>query len=416
MTHKKIIVIGAGASGLMAAGRAAELGSQVLLLEKMKQPGRKICITGKGRCNITNTAERHDFISHFGKTGKFLRQAYAQFFNTELMHFLENLGLKLVTERGGRVFPASGKATDVRDVLLNWLKKEGVKIETSSPVNKILIKNGQVTGVVCPKRTYPCDALILATGGAAYPATGSTGDGYQFGTFCGHSMTPIRPALVPLETSGSSTGKMPRLNLRNVNVSLFVNGKKKTEAFGEVVFAKFGIGGPAILTLSGEIVDLLETKQQVELSLDLKPALDDKKLDARLIRDFASRAKEPLSSVLRGLLPAEIIPVCLEETGLNADRTVTDITAPERKKLRFWLKNFRIQVTGFRSFAEAIITAGGINTKEINPKTMESRFIKGLYIVGELLDIQADTGGFNLQAAFSTGWVAGESAARLVKT
>ena len=410
MEQKKIIVIGAGASGLMAAGRAAELGGQVLLLEKMKQSGRKLCITGKGRCNITNTAELHEFIAHFGKTGNFLRQAYSQFFNTDLMGFFESLGLQLVTERGGRVFPASGKAKDVRDVLLKWLKKHGVTIKPSSPVNTILIKNGQVTGVACHGRKYPCDAVILATGGASYPATGSTGDGYQFSESGGHTIIPTRPALVPLETSGDSTGKMPGLNLRNVKVSLFVNGKKKREAFGEVVFAKFGITGPAILTLSGEIVDLLEKQQQIELSLDLKPALDDKKLDARLIRDFTTRVKETLASVLRGLLPHEIIPVCLAETQLGADRTVTNITAAERRKLRLWLKDFRLKVTGHRPFSEAIITAGGINTKEIDPRTMESRFTKGLYIVGELLDIQADTGGYNLQAAFSTGWVAGGSA------
>jgi len=406
----KIIVIGAGAAGLMAAGRAAELGAKVLVLEKMKQSGRKLCITGKGRCNITNTAELPDFIVHFGKTGNFLRQAYGQFFNTDLMDFLEKSGLTLVTERGGRVFPASGKARDVLDTLMRWLTTHQVHIQYSSPVEKILTANGQVTGVVSQGKKHLCNTVILATGGASYPATGSSGDGYRLSESCGHSIIPIRPALVPLETCGTSTGKMDGLNLRNIKVSLFVNGKKKNEAFGEVTFAKFGLTGPAILTLSGEIVDLLHRKQQIQLSLDLKPALNDKKLDARLVRDFTSRAKETLSSVLRGLLPKEMVPICLEEVQLSADRQVTNITAAERKKIRFWLKNFIFTVTNHRPFSEAIITAGGINTREINPKTMESRLTKGLFIVGELLDLHADTGGYNLQAAFSTGWVAGQVA------
>ena len=396
----------------MAAGQAAEAGADTLLLEKMKKTGLKLCITGKGRCNITNIAEISDFINHFGKTGPFLRQAFARFFNTDLIEFLTGLGLELVTERGGRVFPASGKATDVRKVLVQWNKRAGVEIKNSAPVDKILIRDEYVTGVVSQGKNISCDAVIIATGGASYPLTGSTGDGYRLGESAAHTVIPVRQALVPLVTSGGIAKKMAELNLRNVNVRMLINGKKKRAEFGEVVFTEFGVTGPTILTLSGEAVDNLRSGQKVTLSIDLKPALDEKKLDARLQRDIASRGKEQISSLLRGLLAREMVPVCLDLIGIPADHPVCNISAKERKRLRTWLKDFRLEVVAYRPFAEAIITAGGINTKEIDPRTMESRKIKGLFIAGELLDIQADTGGYNLQAAFSTGWIAGRSAAQ----
>lgn len=411
MTKRKIIVIGGGAAGLMAAGRAAEAGANTLLLEKMKRPGRKLCITGKGRCNITNIADVTDFIAHFGKTGPFLRQAFSRFFNTDLMDFLKELGLELVTERGGRVFPASGKASDVLTVLQQWLKRCGVQIKHSSAVDELLINDGRITGVVSRGREFSGDSVILATGGASYPATGSTGDGYRLAVSAGHSIVPIRPALVPLETFGDVAGKMEGLNLRNINVRMLVNDKKHKEAFGEVVFTEFGVTGPAILTLSGEAVDAIRNGHKIMFSIDLKPALDEKKLDARLLRDFASRGKERFDSLLRGLLPREMVPVCLDFTGIFPERIAGSISAKERRRLRTWLKDFRLEVTGYRPFTEAIVTAGGIDTREIDPKTMESHRKKGLFIVGELLDIHANTGGYNLQAAFSTGWLAGHSAA-----
>ena len=396
----------------MAAGQAAEAGADTLLLEKMNKTGLKLCITGKGRCNITNIAEISDFINHFGKTGPFLRQAFARFFNTDLMEFLTGLGLELVTERGGRVFPASGKATDVRKVLVQWNKRAGVEIKNSAPVDKILIRDEYVTGVVSQGKNISCDAVIIATGGASYPLTGSTGDGYRLGESAAHTVIPVRQALVPLVTSGGVAKKMAELNLRNVNVRMLINGKKKRAEFGEVVFTEFGVTGPTILTLSGEAVDNLRSGQKVTLSIDLKPALDEKKLDARLQRDIASRGKEQISSLLRGLLAREMVPVCLDLIGIPADHPVCNISAKERKRLRAWLKDFRLEVVAYRPFAEAIITAGGLDTREIDPRTMESRKIKGLFMAGELLDIQADTGGYNLQAAFSTGWLAGRSAAQ----
>jgi predicted Rossmann fold flavoprotein len=395
----------------MAAGQAALGGTQVLVLEKMKRPGRKLCITGKGRCNLTNVAPLPEFISHFGPKGSFLRQAFHRFFTPELLDFFQQRGLAVATERGGRIFPASGKAPEVLAVFEDWLRECGVRISTGAVVEQLHIDNGVLTGLSCQGKKIDCNALIVATGGASYPATGSSGDGYQLAQQAGHTLVPIRPALVPLVTRGDVAARMAGLQLRNVLVRLFVKGKKKAEAFGELAFMEFGLSGPVILTLSGQIVDALQADQEVSLVLDLKPALDDKKLDARLLRDFEKRRTETIASVLRGLLPQEMVATALEQSGLTSDRTVGTIRAAERKRLRLWLKNFPLQVTGYRPLAEAIVTAGGVDTAEINPRTMESRRVRGLYFAGEVLDIQADTGGYNLQAAFSTGWLAGRSAA-----
>jgi len=411
VTARKVIVVGGGAAGLMAAGQAALAGAETILLEKMKRPGRKICISGKGRCNLTNIAELSDFINHFGRTGKFLRQSFARFFSRELMAFFTDLGLELVTERGGRVFPASGKAPDVLAVFLKWLEKCGVQVRISSPVDRLLVRDGEIRGVLCNGKEIKGDAVILTTGGTSYPLTGSTGDGYPLVEAAGHTIVPIRPALVPLETVGKLAGKMAGLNLHNINVRMYVDGKRKRQEFGEIVFAEFGLTGPVILTLSGDTVDALRDKRKVELSIDLKPALDDLKLDARLIRDLTARSKEEMQSILRGLLPKEMVPVCLDQVEIDPKRIGGELSAKERKRLRTWLKDFRLQVKGYRPFTEAIVTAGGVDTREVNPRTMESRKLKGLYIAGELLDIQGDTGGYNLQAAFSTGWLAGRSAA-----
>jgi len=410
MDKQKIIVIGAGPAGLMAAGQAKLAGADSLLFEKMARPGRKLSITGKGRCNITNIADVADFIVRFGKTGTFLRQAFARFFNIDLMNFFTGLGLDLVTERGGRVFPESGKAQDVLAVLLKWIKDCGVEIRCSSPVDEILTSNGSVTGVSSRGKKILCNAVILITGGASYPVTGSTGDGYWLAKSLGHSVVPIRPALVPLETFGDVAQRMAGLNLRNINVRMLVNSKRHKQEFGEAVFTEFGLTGPVILKLSSEAVDAMRDGCKVIFSFDLKPALDDKKLDLRLIRDFESRCNEEISSVLRGLLPKEMVLVCLEFLKISPGKTAGSITAKERRQLRCWLKDFQIEITGHRPFSEAIITAGGIDTREVDPRTMESRLVKGLFIAGELLDIQADTGGYNLQAAFSTGWLAGRSA------
>ncbi|NQU65993.1 MAG: NAD(P)/FAD-dependent oxidoreductase [SAR324 cluster bacterium] len=409
MGKKRIIVIGGGAAGLMAAGKAAESGAETLLLEKMPRLGRKLAITGKGRCNLTNIADISEFMTHFGKNGRFLRQAFQTFFNTDLMAFMQERGLRLVTERGSRVFPVDGRAQAVVTLLTDWARRCGVEIRNSTSVEKLLVADKRVRGVKTSNGEIHSDAVILATGGASYPATGSTGDGYRLARSVGHTIVPIRPALVPLETEGNIAGRMSGLNLRNIKVRLLIKGKKKAEAFGELVFADFGVTGPVILQLSGLAVDGLMAGDIVGLAVDLKPALDETKLDARLLRDFADRNREPISSILRGLLPAQMIPVCLELTQIPLDRSGATISAKERRRLKTWLKGFQLEITGHRPFSEAIITAGGVDTREIDPQTMASRLVAGLFLAGELLDIQAHTGGYNLQAAFSTGWLAGMS-------
>ncbi|MEA2114466.1 MAG: NAD(P)/FAD-dependent oxidoreductase [Thermodesulfobacteriota bacterium] len=410
--NKRVLVIGAGAAGLMAAGQAAEAGADVVLLEKMKRPGRKICISGKGRCNVTNIAELPEFISHFGRNGRFLRQPFNRFFSLELIRFFEEHGLELVKERGGRVFPASGKAPDVLKAFLQWLSRLPVSIRPDSRVERLLLEDDQLRGVICNGNPIYGKAVILATGGASYPATGSTGDGYMLAESAGHTIVPIRPALVPVETAGDLANRLNGLHLRNVGVQLFIDNRKKQDGFGELLFMKYGLSGPVTLSLSSMIVDALQAGRKVTLVLDLKPALDTHKLDARLLRDFSKRSNEQMSSVLRGLMPREMVPVCLNETDIQPDRLAGEVRAPERKRLRHWLKNISFEVTGYRGFKEAIVTAGGVDLRQVNPRTMESQLCPGLYLAGELLDLQADTGGYNLQAAFSTGWLAGRSAGK----
>jgi predicted Rossmann fold flavoprotein len=403
----------------MAAGQAARQGVETLLIEKMDRPGRKLGITGNARCNLTNTAPLSEFIIHFGPTGRFLRQAFSQFFSTELLAFLDDLGVRTVVERGGRVFPASRRAQEVVDALLQFALEGGraATLRTHTPVERLLVEQGRVVGVqVSPAPSGQCHygaAVIIATGGASLPTTGSTGDGYRLAESVGHTIVPIRPALVPLETAGNVASRLQGLSLRNVNVTIWANQKQQAEAFGEMLFTHFGVSGPTILSHSGRIVDALRLGQRVHLSIDLKPALDDKELDARLIRDLNAHGKRQYRALLKGLLPSKLIPVCMAMTEIPPTRVSHQITAQERGRLRSWLKDFRLEVSGHRPLREAIITAGGVDTREVDPRTMASRLLKGLYFAGEVLDIDADTGGYNLQAAFSTGWVAGRSAAQL---
>jgi len=420
MSRYDFIVIGGGASGLMASGQAACLGAKTLLIEKMKHPGRKLAITGKGRCNLTNITPLDEFTQHFGTQGRFLRHAFSRFFSEELLAFFEELGVPTIVERGGRVFPKSGNALDIVDSLLNWTEKSGVETIEERRVTRLIVDTGKVAGVkVSPflyrggespaakTESYYADTVLIATGGASYPDTGSTGDGYRLAESVGHTIVPIRPALVPLETAGDVSGRLEDLNLRNVGVQILVRGKKVADAFGELLFTSFGLSGPVTLSLSHRVVDLLISGERVELSIDLKPALDHRKLDTRILRDLDRRGKEPFMTLLGGLLPRKLIPLCLELTGIDGEIPGNQITAEKRKRLRRWLKNFTFEVTGYRPFKEAIVTAGGVDTREIDPRTMASRLVKGLYFAGEVIDIAADTGGYNLQAAFSTGWLAG---------
>jgi predicted Rossmann fold flavoprotein len=401
---------------LLAAGQAAGQGAETLLLEKMQRPARKLRITGKGRCNLTNVAPLTEFMAHFGRNGRFLRQAFNQFFTDDLIDFFHGLGIKTVVERGGRVFPASNEAQDIVDALVRWTREQGAAVYTGETVKQLVVRDQRVTGVKvrAESKVYEGDAVILATGGASYPATGSTGDGYRIAQAVGHSIVPVRPALVPLETTGDIAPRLQGLSLKNVYVSVWINGKKRAEAFGEMLFTHFGVSGPIILTLSKMVVDALNEKKNVSLSIDLKPALDEGKLDARLLRDLDKSGKRHYQNLLKELLPVKLIPICIELTGISAHKVGHQITAKERRRLRTWLKDFRLEISGYRPFTEAIVTAGGVSTKEIDPRTMASRLVKGLYFAGELIDIDADTGGYNLQSAFSTGWVAGRSAAQFV--
>ncbi|MBN1200504.1 MAG: NAD(P)/FAD-dependent oxidoreductase [Anaerolineae bacterium] len=422
-----VIVVGGGAAGLVAAGQAAAQGANTLLLEKMNRPGRKLLITGKGRCNLTNIAPLPEFIEHFGRNGRFLRTAFHAFFADDLVKFLLKLGVPTITERGGRVFPASGMAQDVVDGLVRWTYGLGVTVQNHAPVERLLVEDGQITGVQVapistrrtraeaaqdyPRRTWHAANVIITTGGASYPGTGSSGDGYRLAETVGHSIVPVRPALVPLETAGDTAAQLQGLSLKNVSVSLWIDGKKHADEFGEMLFTHFGVSGPVILTLSRQVVDALDAGHRVILSIDLKPALDEHRLDERLLRDIDTYGKRQFSTLLKGLLPRKLIPVCIDMTGIPPDKIAHQITAQERTRLRTWLKDFRLEATRYRPFSEAIITAGGVSIREVDPHTMQSRLVAGLYFAGEVLDLDADTGGYNLQAAFSTGWLAGRSAA-----
>jgi predicted Rossmann fold flavoprotein len=404
-----VIIIGAGPAGLLAAGRAAELGSKVLILEKMRQEGRKLMITGKGRCNITNSAEIGEFITHVFPKGKFLRNAFSQYFSEDIISLLENYGLDVTLERGGRYFPTNNKAPEVLKALLKWVNELGVEIYTGFQVEKLIVEDGEIKGVQANAKEFKAPNVIIATGGKSYPATGSTGDGYELARRVGHKIQKPIPALVPVETEGQIAKKLQGLNLKNVRAVVWVNGKKYGEAFGEMIFTHFGLSGPIILTLSRIMVTELQNGNKVEVSIDLKPALDEQKLDNRLIRDLNEHGKKRLANIFRQWLPASMVPVFIEKLGLDPNKECHQVSSKERKQIRHLMKNFKLKVSHHRSFKEAIITAGGISTDEIRPKTMESKLIKGLYFAGEVIDLDAETGGYNLQIAYSTGWLAGNA-------
>jgi predicted Rossmann fold flavoprotein len=409
----QVVVVGGGASGMMAAGRAAECGADVLLLEKTPRLGNKLRLTGKGRCNITNVAELPEFIAHFGETGRFLYGAFSRFFVHDLRVFLERRGVRSVVERGGRVFPVSNDARQVAAALEGYLVANGVRVRRKCPVTHLLVERGQVVGVQTRQDTIHGHAVILATGGASYPRSGSDGDGYRLVADVGHQIVPIRPALVPLVAKEPWVRALQGLSLRNVRVSLLLNGTEVGQEFGEMLFTHFGVTGPVVLTLSKRAVDAL-VRGQVCLSINLKPALTPEELDGRLRRELDAHGRRQLRGILAELLPGKMIDSVVTILGIAADKRGHQITALERKGIGRLLQDLRVTVVNSRPLAEAIITAGGIDTREISPRTMESRLITGLFFCGEVIDVDADTGGYNLQAAFSTGYLAGESAAQVV--
>ena len=396
-----ILIIGGGPAGMMAAITAAEQGNKVTILEKMSSCGRKLLITGKGRCNITNSANIDDFFKNIPGNPRFLYSAFNNFNNEDIIEFLEAQGVKTKVERGGRIFPVSDRASDVLDALINKLKQLNVKIITNCRVQKILIEESQVKGVQTDEnKTFLADKVILATGGESYPVTGSTGDGYVMAKNLGHTIIETKPALVPLTCKDNKSLEMCRnmqgLSLRNVGVKLVCSNKTIYEDFGEMLFTHFGVSGPVILSSSSMLlkfknVDNLLKQNEVKIQIDLKPALDREKLDLRIRRDFEEVKNKQYKNSLDNLLPQKMIPVFIEYTKINPEKKVNEITKEERKIIIESLKNFQIIINGFGRMEEAIITAGGISTKEINPKTMESKLIKGLYFAGEIIDVDALT-------------------------
>jgi len=415
MEKYDVIIVGAGASGLLAAGKLGESGLKVLLLEKMERAGRKLRITGKGRCNITNDAPMSDFIKKVHPNGRFLKNAFSNFFSKEMVELLNNHGVKTIVERGGRIFPASEKAVDVVDALIRITKKNHVVTKYKTRITSLVVEGNKLIGVETKSITndeiklYYSDNVILASGGMAYPATGSSGEGYKLAKDVGHTIIPVRPALVPLETKGNIAQMLQGLSLKNSKAIVWVNGKKINEDFGELLFTHFGLSGPIILSLSRFVVDEIDKKNKVEISIDLKPALDDKKLDNRLLRDIDEHGKMMIKSLFRKWLPGKMIDAFLEITEIDGEKEAHQISAADRKKIRLLMKDLRFEIKSYRPFKEAIITAGGIPTKEISSKTMESKIINNLYFAGEIIDVDGDTGGYNLQIAFSTGWLAAES-------
>lgn len=406
---KKIIVVGAGAAGLMAAGRAAEKGHEVHLYEKNNRIGKKILITGKGRCNVTNDSDVEGLLDNIPGNPYFLYSAFYQLDSFQLQEFFKNLGLELKVERGKRVFPVSDRSLDVVLALEKYLKKNKVKLHLESPVDSILIEEGKAAGIRLKNgKEEKADGVIVCTGGLSYPGTGSTGDGYRFAKAAGHHVTKLYPSLVPLKTAEDWCHELMGLSLRNIEITIKNNkGKKVYSDFGEMLFTHFGVSGPVILSASRHII--LTIEEGYKLYIDLKPAMDEKKLDTRLLRDFEKYANKDFANALDDLLPQKLIPVIIQLAEIDPRKKVNSITKEERKRLCTLLKALPLTITGATGYNEAVVTCGGINVDEIDPSTMESKFVKHLHFAGEVLDVDAYTGGFNLQIAFSTGYVAGES-------
>lgn len=408
---RTVIVVGAGPAGMMAAGQAAANGAQVLLLERNARPGRKLMITGKGRCNVTNACTLlNELTDHIPSNGRFLYSAFSRMMPYDVIDFFETRGVPMKIERGNRVFPESDKAMDIVDALDSFCKQNGVKRKEERVV-ALLTENSSITGVKCESgNVYNGDAVVVATGGLSYPLTGSTGDGYVLAKQTGHSIVPTSPSLVPLETKESWVKDAQGLALKNVRITV-----RDTESFtdvytdfGEMLFTHFGVSGPIILSASSHLADMKSGKY--ELLIDLKPALSHEQLDARILRDFAEMSNKALANALSKLLPKSLIPVIVRLSGIPSDLRVNQITRDDRQYLGSLIKELPLTITKKRPVEEAIVTAGGVQVTQLNPKTMESKLVKGLYFAGEVIDVDAYTGGFNLQIAFSTGNLAGISA------
>ena len=403
----KVVVVGGGAAGMIAAGTASENGHDVTLIEKNTRLGRKMKITGKGRCNLTNACSGvQEFLKNVVTNGRFLYSAFNCFDNTDVMEFFESLNVPLKIERGNRVFPVSDNSEDIIDALEKYIKKSGVKIVCDT-VDEVLSENDSVSGVVCERTGFiPADSVILATGGISYPLTGSTGDGYTFAENLGHTVTELRPALVPLTVSEKWVSELAGLSLKNVGVKVEDSiGKIVYKDFGEMMFAHFGITGPVVLSASSNLARM-KTEKYI-FHIDLKPALEEKLLDERILRDFSKNMNKDFVNSLNELLPKALIPIVTELSGISPHQKINSVTSQQRKGLTELLKDISLHITGFCPPETAIITSGGISVREINPSTMQSKIVNGLFFAGEIIDVDAMTGGFNLQIAFSTGRLAG---------
>lgn len=406
MSKLTIAVIGAGAAGLMAALSAKNNNTDVLLFETNQKVGRKIYITGKGRCNVTNNCEPSELLANIPVNPRFLYSAIGKFNSQDVMNFFESEGVKLKTERGNRVFPASDKASDIVDALFNCVKKRGVQLIFHTVLDILECENGFLIKTASDK--FKADRVIITTGGASYPATGSTGDGYRFAKKFGHSIVTPRPSLVPLVENGNTCQKLMGLSLKNVRLTVFENNKNIFEDFGEMLFTHFGVSGPLVLSASSHMRNF--GSKNYRFAIDLKPALDEKTLDKRILTDFEKYKNSDFINALGELLPRKLIPVIIELAKIDPHTKVHSITKAQRLKLRSLIKAFPVEISGARPISQAIITTGGVKVKEINPKTMQSKIKAGLYFAGEVLDVDAYTGGFNLQIAWSTGRLAGISA------
>lgn len=412
----KVVVIGGGPAGMLAAISAARSGDSVTLLEKNSLLGKKILITGKGRCNITSSLEIGDFINNIPGNGRFLYSAFENFSNLDILELLEKEGVRVKEERGNRMFPVSDRAEDVRAALERAVKKAGVQVNLNSKVDRIEVEDNRVKAVVCDNERYAADKVVLATGGRSYPLTGSNGEGYVMAEKLGHTIKPVRGSLVPLIADKEVCSRMQGLSLRNVGITMFdlEKDKKIYSDFGEMLFTHFGVSGPTILSGSAHLlrykdVDRKIADKKVVLKIDLKPALTMEQLDARILRDFTEVKNKQFKNALDKLLPKKMIDVVIDKSGIDPEKHVNEVTREERLNLVKLLKDFEVRIDGFRPVDEAIVTAGGVNVKEINPKTMESKIVSGLFFAGEIIDVDAYTGGFNLQIAYSTGFTAGQN-------
>lgn len=405
------VILGTGPAGLIAAGHLGKYGCKVCLLEKNETTGKKLRITGKGRCNITNNRPKNEFIRAYGKNGKFLYSAFSVFFRDELLDFFRNtLKIPVTEERGGRIFPESQNAHEIANKLTDWVVNQGVDILYRYHCLAVNQNPDKSLSLQISRENKPLEiqarTVLIATGGMSYPGTGSTGDGYIIAENLGHKIIPPVPALVPLVTRDGDKYDLKGLSIKNSLITVLTNGKKTDQLFGEFIFTHFGVSGPVILTLSKNIVQSLNKSLQVILHVDFKPALDEKTLDRRLIREFTVHSNKILKNILKFIIPEALGPVCLAESGVSGEIPCHSITSTDRKKIGYWLKNFELPIAGYRSIDEAIVTSGGIDLKEIEPATMQSKKIPHVYFAGEILDLDGDTGGYNLQAAFSTGWCA----------